>query len=122
MPTKVAVFRQSIVIKNYIYFHLDYISSHRSTKNNVERDWVGSIEHTSYRLGRCSNTEEDQRGLRTPQLPLHRFTTIVLDSHKDIILHYSQSSATLSILSHFSSITQRCNAAQWHLIETLGFT
>ena len=82
--------------------------------NNVERDWVGSIEHTSYKLGGCCNTEEDQRGLRTPQLPLHRFTTIVLVSHKDIILHSSQSSVTLFILSHCSSITHRCNAVHWH--------
>ena len=58
-PTKVAVFRQSIVIKKNFIFHLDYISSYRSIKNNVERDWVGSIVHTSYKLGRCSNTEED---------------------------------------------------------------
>ena len=36
---------------------------------NVERDWVGSIEHTSYRSGGCCNTEEDQRGLRTPLFP-----------------------------------------------------
>ena len=57
VPRKVAVFRQSIVSKKII-FPLDYTSSHRSTKNNVERDWVGSIEHTSYRLGRCNNTEE----------------------------------------------------------------
>ena len=57
-PTKVAVFRLSIVIKK-LYFHLDYISSYRSIKNNDERDWVGSIVHTSYKLGRCSHTEED---------------------------------------------------------------
>ena len=37
--------------------------------NNVERDWVGSIEHTSYRLGGCYNTEEDQMGLKTPLFP-----------------------------------------------------
>ena len=59
VPTKVAVFRLCIVIKKKLYFHLDYISSYRSTKNNDERDWVGSIVHTSYKLGRCSHTEED---------------------------------------------------------------
>ena len=114
-----AVFRQSIVLKK-LYFHLDYISSNRSTKNSVERDWVGSIEQTSYRLGSCSNTEEEWRGLRTPQLPLHRFTTIVLVSHKDIILHSSQSSVTLFILSHCPSITHRCNAVHWHSTRDIG--
>ena len=44
--------------KNFI-FHLDYISSYWSIKNNVERDWVGSTVHTSYKLGRCSHTEEE---------------------------------------------------------------
>ena len=42
-----------------LYFHLDYISSNRSTKNSVERDWVGSTVHTSCKLGRCSHTEEE---------------------------------------------------------------
>ena len=60
------------------------------------------------------------RGVSGPLCSPHRFTTIVLASHKDIILHYSQSSVTLSILSHCSSITQRCNAAHWHSNRDIG--
>ena len=108
------------ILKKSFIFHLDYISSYWSIKNNVERDWVGSTVHTSYKLGRCRHTEEDQEGLRTSQLPLHRFTTIVLASHKDIILHSSQTSVTLFILSQCSSITYRCNAAHWHSTRDIG--
>ena len=42
------------------------------------------------------------------------YTPIVLASHRSVILHYSQSHVTLSILSHCYSITQSCNAVQWH--------
>ena len=42
------------------------------------------------------------------------YTPIVLASHRSVTLHYSQSHVTLSILSHYYSITQRCNAVQWN--------
>ena len=110
------MFRQSIVVsKKNLYLHLDYTSSFRSTRNRVEqRDWVCSTVHTSYRLGRCSHTEESWEGYRTSQLPLYRFTTLVLVSHKDIILQSSQTSVSLFILSQCPSITHRYNAVHWY--------
>ena len=42
-----------------LYFHLGYISSNRSTKNSVERDYVDSTVHTSCKSGVCSHTEEE---------------------------------------------------------------
>ena len=85
-----------------------------------ERGWVGSTLHTSSKLRGCKCTEGEQAGPGTPQLSLYRFTTIALASHRDIILHSSQTSVTLLTLSQCSNITYKCNAAHWHSIRDIG--
>ena len=65
-------------------------------------------------------SQEDAAILRKPRgVPGHLclpmcYTPIVLVSHRSLILHYIQSHVTLFILSHCYSITQSCNAVQWH--------
>ena len=75
--------------------------------NNVERDWSGSIGHTSYRLGRCSNTEEAQRSPRTPLSPhmLYTYSTgqsqeshITLQPVTCYTLH------TIPLLQHYTKL------------------
>ena len=86
--------------------------------NNVERDWSGSIEHTSYRLGRCSNTEEAQRSPRTPLSPHMLYTYSTGVSHYTTASHMLHSPYYLIITALHKAVMQYNGKA----IETLGFT
>ena len=81
---------------------------------NNERE-IGVVVLSTHPIG-----QEGAAILRKPRgvtgllcLPIC-YTPIVLASHRSVTLHYSQSHVTLSILSHYYSITQGCNAVQWH--------
>ena len=109
----------SIVIKKIIFSTRDTLAPTGALRTH-ERGQVGSTLHTSSKLRGCKCTEGEQAGPGAPQLPLYRFTTIALASHRDIILHSSQTSVTLFTLSQCSSITYKCNAAHWHSTRDIG--
>ena len=112
--TKVATFRQSKVLcKKTVYFQQITLAPIGATMNN-ERE-IGVVVLSTHPIG-----QEGAAILRKPRgvtgllcLPIC-YTPIVLASHRSVTLHYSQSHVTLSILSHYYSITQGCNAVQWH--------
>ena len=78
-----------------------------AVRTGNDRYWDGSIEHTSYRVGRCCYTEAEWGHLRTPPFSLHRFTTIS---------YYTagQTYVPLFPLSQSPNITLSYNMVYWH--------
>ena len=111
----------SIVIKKIIFSTRDTLAP-TGTLRTHERGQVGSTLHTSSKLRGCKCTEGEQAGPGAPQLSLYRFTTIALASHRDIILHSSQTSVTLFTLSQCSNITYNVMQHTGIVLEILGFT